>query len=276
MGRLFERPRITVLLAMLISLTLLTLNFRGGGTLSFVSVKGDVRQVVSPLRNSVNAGIDPVANFFSGAFNYSSVKKKNSELEKEIQRLKGNSYSYQALKSQLANVLALNHLSFVGSLPSIDAQVINFTPSNVQLSFEINRGSSAGIKLGDPVVAGTGLAGRVVEVASNSATVLMLTDPSFSAGVRISSKGTAALAQGQGPGLPMKLLYVTPGTTFTKNQVLTTSGLQGEIFPAGIPVGKVIRANIPPGSLEENVDVQPVVNYNTLEYVKVLLWTPGG
>ncbi len=276
MGRLFERPRITVLLTMLVSLTLLTLNFRGGGTLSFVSVKGDVRQVVSPLRNSLNSAIDPVANFFTGAFEYSSIKKKNSQLEKEIQSLKGDASSYGALKNELSSVLSLDHLSFVGTLPNVDAQVINFTPSNVQLSFEINKGSAAGIKLGDPVVGGAGLAGRVVEVAANSATVLMLTDPSFSVGVRISSNGTAALAQGQGPGLQMKLLYVTPGTTFTKNQVLTTSGLQGEIFPAGIPVGKVTNASIPPGSLEENVDVQPVVNYASLQYVKVLLWTPGG
>ncbi|SHE76411.1 rod shape-determining protein MreC [Ferrithrix thermotolerans DSM 19514] len=276
MGRLFERPRITVILAMLISLTLLTLNFRGGGTLSFVSVKGDVRQVVSPLRNSLNSIVDPVTNFFTGAVDYSSVKEKNAQLERELQTLKGEYNSFQALKDELAGVLALNHLSFVGSLPGTDAQVINFTPSNVQLSFEINKGFAAGIKLGDPVVGGTGLAGRVVEVASNSATVLMVTDPSFSVGVRISSNGNAALAQGQGPNLPLKLLYVTPGTTFVRDQVLTTSGLQGEIFPAGIPVGKVISASIPAGSLEESVSVKPVVNYANLQYVKVLFWTPGG
>lgn len=261
---------------MLISLTLITLNIRAGGSFSFVSVKGDVREVVSPLRNTLNGVVNPFSSFLTGAIDYGSLRKKEGQLEREVQTLKGGYYSYQSMKHQLSVISSLDHLPFWGSLSGVAAQVINFTPSNVQLSFEVNRGSAAGVRLGDPVVSGAGLAGRVVAVASNTSTVLMTIDPSFSAGVRLPSSGVAALAQGQGPGLPLKLLYVTPGTVFKKNEVLSTSGLQGEVFPSGIPVGRVTKAYIAPGSLQESVDLVPVVNYSSLEYVKILFWSPPG
>jgi rod shape-determining protein MreC len=104
----------------------------------------------------------------------------------------------------------------------------------------------------------------------------MVTDPSFAVGVRIQSSGKVALASGEGEGAALKVSLVTPGTRFFAHQVLTTSGLQGEIFPPGIPVGRVVRASDQPGNLQESVAMQPVVNYSSLQFVKILLWSPPG
>lgn len=274
MGRLFERPRVTVFLAVLISLTLITLNFRGGSRFSFVSAKGTVRDVVSPLRSALNTVFHPVSDVVSGMIDYGSVQKENERLRLQIQGMKGQQYRYQSEQRQLSTLLSLQKIPYAAAMAGTDAQVVNFTPSNLQLSFEIDKGSTQGIKLGNPVVTGSGLAGRVVAVASNTATVLMLTDPSFAVGVRIDSAGTVAIAEGQGVNQPVKVSLVTPGTKFQPNQILTTSGLQNEIFPPGIPVGRVTSATNPAGALEENVNMAPIVNYATLQYVRVLFWVP--
>lgn len=276
MGRLFERPRVTLLLAMLISMTLLTLNFRGGSTFSFVSAKAGVRDVVAPLRGGLNSIFRPISNVVSGAFEYGSLRSKNARLQNEVNALQGSALRYRDETRMVAQLLALQHIPFEGSIPSIDAQVINFTPTNQQLSFEIDKGTSSGLKLGNPVIGAKGLAGKVVAVSATTATVLMLDDPSFAVGVRLDTSGTPALAQGQGVNEPIRVSLVTPGTPFSHNQVLDTSGLQGEVFPPGIPVGRVIRASNPPGALQESVSLEPVVDYANLQFVKVLLWVAPG
>jgi rod shape-determining protein MreC len=267
---------VTLLLAMLISMTLLTLNFRGGSTFSFVSVKADVRDVVAPLRGGLNSIFRPVSNVVSGAFDYGSLRTKNARLQNELNALQGSALRYRSEARMVEQVLALQHIPFEGSIPSIDAQVINFTPTNQQLSFEIDRGTSSGLKLGNPVVGAKGLAGKVVAVSATTATVLMLDDPSFAVGVRLDTTGTPALAQGQGVNEPIRVSLVTPGTPFAHNQVLDTSGLQGEVFPPGIPVGRVVHASNPPGALQESVSLEPVVDYANLQFVKVLLWVAPG
>jgi len=53
-----------------------------------------------------------------------------------------------------------------------------------------------------------------------------------------------------------------------------TSGLQGSVFPPGVPVGKVRAAKVPPGSLQQEVSIDPLVDLTRLDFVKVLIWTP--
>jgi cell shape-determining protein MreC len=55
-----------------------------------------------------------------------------------------------------------------------------------------------------------------------------------------------------------------------------TDGLQGGLFPAGIPVGTIAG---PPtaarGSTEESASIAPLADLNELAYVDVVLWEPG-
>ena len=274
MWEVFKRPRATLLLAFLVSLTLMTLNFRGGSTFSFVSLKADVRDVVNPLRGGINSVFRPIADVVTGAFRYSTVRTQNLHLQNEINALKGESLKFGSAEAQLKRLTALEAIPFEGSIPGVSAPVIDFTPTNLQLTFESNKGYASGVKLGDPVVTGEGLAGKVVAVSSDTSTILMVTDPRFSVGVRLDPAGDVGLAAGTGQNDPMGVSYVTPGTTFVLDQILTTSGLQGEVFPPGIPVGKVIAAGNAAGSLQENVSIDPIVDYATLQYVRILLWSP--
>lgn len=274
MLKLFARPRITLLLLVLASMSLVTLNYRGGAKFSFVSIKAAVRDVVSPVRSTANGIFRPVGNFFTGAFEYGSTKAKLAQVQNELDQLKLVQYSQLDAQRQLDQLLTLSKIQFAQGIPSIEAQVVGQTPTNIQLSFELNKGSSQGVKLGMVVVGGSGLAGRVVAVSSGTSTVLMLSDPNFVAGVRYGKGGNIALATGQGVNLPLKLGLIDPGSNIRVGQVLVTSGLQGEIYPAGIPVGVVSSVSNPIGGLQEQVLVKPLVNYSNLQFVKILEWAP--
>ena len=274
-GPVFRRPRITLIVILLISLSLLTASYRGEPPV-ITSAKGLVRSVVTPLRQAATAVISPVYDVVAGAFEYSSVKAQNQRLQSEVATLKNRRFADQGAQAALNSLTATLHLSYAGSIKSTAAQVISYTPSNLQLSVEINKGSHQGVHVGNPVVAAYGLVGRVVAVSADSSTVLLVDDPNFAAGVRIQPSRQLGLAVGQGSARSLSVQLVDPGTVLKKGEVAYTSGLQGEIYPPGIPVGRVADAYTAPGALQEHVDLTPVVNLASLYFVSVLDWLPAG
>jgi len=56
--------------------------------------------------------------------------------------------------------------------------------------------------------------------------------------------------------------------------VVLTSGLEGSLYPAGIPVGEVRTVRHPAGSLQLDITVNPAADLDHLNFVKVVQWTP--
>ncbi|MHB8504385.1 MAG: rod shape-determining protein MreC, partial [Acidimicrobiales bacterium] len=148
--------------------------------------------------------------------------------------------------------------------------------SNFAASVTIGRGRSSGILAGQPVVAGGGLAGSVTAVTAHTATVELITDPLFVVGVRL-PEGNTGSAAGQGPGGALRVTVLAasaPTPTLRKGAILSTSGLQMEDVPPGIPVGRIATVSVPPGETEPVATLTPLVNAARLGYVDVLLWSP--
>jgi cell shape-determining protein MreC len=72
----------------------------------------------------------------------------------------------------------------------------------------------------------------------------------------------------------MPVDLVLPGVKLKAGDTLVTSGLQLERFPGDIPVGTVHSVTQPPGALQENVTISPVVDLSKLEFLQVLQWSP--
>ena len=52
-----------------------------------------------------------------------------------------------------------------------------------------------------------------------------------------------------------------------------TSGLEASAYPPEIPVGKVHSSSKAPGAVEQEITVDPAVDFARLEFVRVLLWS---
>ena len=154
------------------------------------------------------------------------------------------------------------------------AQVIDIGSANFEQSIEINRGAGDGVVVGQPVVSGGGLIGKVTSVSTNLATVDLIDDPSFTVGVRVVRTGVVGAASGLGQGNPLQIEDVNVGAGVKRGDALVTSGLQVEDFPPGIPVGTVASVSSPPGGLQLEISANPYANLVNLQFVRVLLWSP--
>lgn len=268
------RPRFILLLLVLTAVTLLTLDGRGTGSGVIDRVRQTARDAFAPVGEAADSVLEPVGNFFEGMIHYGDLKAENARLREQNEELRGKALQAQDADRERRALLDQQDLSFVGDIPRVRARVVTMAASNFEYTVEIDRGTSDGVAKGMPVVAGAGLVGRVVDASKSRATVLLVTDTTFSVGVRLSTSGDVGVATGHGSRAPLRVDLIDPATKVDAGEVVVTSGLQQSVFPPGIPVGKVATAKTPPGSLQQQVTVEPVVDLQRLEFVTVLQWSP--
>jgi rod shape-determining protein MreC len=268
------RHRFLLLLLVLTSITVITVDVRGGGSGVLESFRQAARDAFAPVQHATDRATAPIGDFFGGIFRYGDVKAENARLRRQLAEARGTEAGAANAERERRELLALNKLTFAEGIPSVAARVVATSPSNFQLTVEIDRGIPEGVQKGMPVVTGAGLAGRVVAVSQQRATVVLLSDPSFNVGIRLSTSGDVGVARGNGAHQPLPVDLVDTGTKVSAGEVVTTSGLQGSVFPPGVPVGRVRAAKVPPAALQQQIDVDPIVDLGRLDYVKVLLWQP--
>jgi rod shape-determining protein MreC len=121
------------------------------------------------------------------------------------------------------------------------------------------------------VVAPEGLVGKVIRADSNSSIVLLLIDPQAGARGRIEDKGFTGNIRGNGADEPLSLRSVHPEANVSEGDEVVTSGFDDGIFPPSIPIGRVIRASGESAALEQVIDIEPFVDFNALDFVRILL-----
>ena len=265
--------RLTLVMLILASATIITINYRGDARSTISALRNTARDVVSPLQRLISDILHPVGDFFSGAVNYGGAENENRVLREENARLRRQVAESGVATQQLSQLLTQLHLPFVENLRAVQAQVINQSPSNFDQEIEIDQGTSDGVGTGMPVVAGAGLAGSIVSASAHTAMVELVTDPRSGVGVRFGNN-QFAVAAGQGPGDPLALQFVQSGEVVHKGEVVTTSGLLGGAYPADLPVGTVSSVQKTPGAYTVGASVTPFVDFGDLQYVTVLQWLP--
>jgi len=268
-----RRPRFVLAVLVLASVSLITLDVRGGGKNTISHVKSWASDVFDPLRSAVDSATRPVANFFAGAFEASSVQTDNAKLRAQLGTMEEQLDQQRDLEYRVAELQNLYNLRFANGVPEVVADVVDLGTSNFAQTIDLDKGTSSGVDVGMPVVSGQGLIGFVSQASSGASTVQMVTDPGSSVSVRYGSGGVAVVG-GQGPGRPLTVDYVEPGTAIAKGELLVTSGLSDGVYPEGIPVARVLSASDVTGSVQENVTAQPLADMANPQYVAVLEWEP--
>ncbi|HUC37387.1 MAG TPA: rod shape-determining protein MreC [Acidimicrobiales bacterium] len=281
MGRR-KRPRrsrrsLTIGLLVLASITIITLDYRGGGHGAVSALKRAAHDTFAPVQSGVDAVVRPIGSFLAGAVHYGSVQNQNAKLRAEIGRLEQQVLQGAASRQELKTLEQLDHLPWANGIPTVTAQVVGLNTSDFASTIRLGVGTSSGVEVGMPVSGGAGLVGQVTEAWSSGSTVRLITDPRSAVSVRYGSGASAgdALMVGAGPGKALSVQYIVPGTALRRRELLTTSGLQNASYPPDVPVATVTSYSSTPSSTQETVSAQPVADLPALQFVDVMLWEPG-
>ena len=242
------RSKFTLVLLVLTSITLLTLDFRGFGPLQ--NARSSVLGVFSPVGDFFGGVFEPVGDAWSGAFDQRDLAKENEELRRQIDDLEGQLTGGEVAKESNRKLLEQAGIEYLGDVQTVQARVVGGSISNFDTTITIDRGESSGIRVDMPVVTGRGLVGRVVQTSSNSATVELLTSGDFAVGfTAVGSKvSTQGVLTGVSDGGLLRGTVDVSGDV-SPGQLLVTSGTLGSPYPQGIPIGSVSAVSDQPSSL---------------------------
>ena len=274
--------RLVVVTLVSISLVTITLDYRQGDS-GPLAAMGDVAlAVISPLQEAVSKATKPIGNFFSTLVRLPSIRHDNEELRGRVSELERDIATTTDVSARLNELEALLGLreSLGPGLSTTGAQVIANGVSNFEWTITIDKGSSDGLAEGMPVVAAAGLVGRVMQVTSDSAVVLLILDPdSFVAG-RLDVSRTTGLVSGEAEH-DLRMALVDTETEVQPGEQIVTAGYQipgiaEGVFPPGILIGSVSRVLPNEADLEKFITIRPAVDFSALDVVLVVLSDGSG
>lgn len=123
------------------------------------------------------------------------------------------------------------------------------------------------VETNQPVVAASGLVGRVVLVTGPYAKVQLISDRSASVGVMIERTRRQGVLRGAGRGA-LELDFVPLQADVRAGDAVVTAGIDG-VYPRGIPVGRVVAVE-PGDELFHRIRVTPSVEFGLLDQVYIL------
>jgi rod shape-determining protein MreC len=274
------KPRSTrLLLVVLVSLSLavITVDYRQGPDGPLAGLGRTSLSLMAPLQRAVTNATRPVSDFFVSIAHLPSLSRENRDLKEEVAGLRTDIAGRTALEGELDRVLQLLGLTNSSEFPLVNAQVIGQGPSNFENVITIDRGFEDGIEVDMPVVTGgdTGarLVGRVIAVASNAATVMLVTDRDAATAARLVGTRQVGLLEGQGDA-DMVMSFLKKDVAVEPGDLVETNGYQNGLYPPGITIGEVSRFVPATSTAELYVTVRPAVDFSTLDYIAVVLKPP--
>ena len=261
-----------MILLILTAITLLTLSGRGFAPLD--SARATVSSAISPVGDAARWVMTPFSDAWNAAFDQGELARQNERLTQENDRLRGDITQGSVATQQLQELLQLVGIPFVGDTEVVHTRVVSGTAGNFGETIELDKGSSAGIVKGMPVITGRGLIGRVKIVGEDRCTVELITSGSFRVGFLVIGTSAVGVAEGVGRPSVLRGTNIDVAQRVSEGQVVVTAGLRGSTFPPNIPIGTLGSVRSDEGSRQTSVDIDLFASTRDLTYADVVLWTP--
>lgn len=270
MYRRSTRQRLALAALLAATATVVTLDFREnpGGPLE--RVQDLAISVVAPLQEGIGTVFEPVGEFLSGFGRMGTLKQENERLASELELLKAQQRRMPEIlreNTRLKELVKQKDWTAGVTLPS---RVIGTGPSNHEWTVFLDKGAEDGVKVGMAVVSAEGLVGRTLLVAGRYSKVLLAIDPQHSVGARLTGSSETGVVSG-GSEEDLKFEFIDAKTVIRDGETVVTSGYDKGVYPPGIPIGRVSKAQKASHGLTKSALVKPMVDFSRLDTVMILL-----
>jgi rod shape-determining protein MreC len=276
------RRRLVVGVLVLASLVLISLSFRSDDSGPLSGVQSAGATALRPFAVGLERVAQPFRDVYGWADSLLSARSEAEELRAEVQELR-----QRAIQSEFAlqeNVYLRELLDYIdgprfpADFDPVPAEVTGRPNGAFTQAIVIAAGSKNGIRVNDPVVSADGLVGVVIRVAPRSARVQLLTDEEAAASaIDLRTGATGIVRHARGTRETLVLDRVRKQDVVRRGNEIVTAGWRAgslsSLYPKGIPIGKVTSVGQTDTDLYQQVQVDPYVDFGSLDAVLVLVPT---
>lgn len=233
-------------------------------------VRAALSMPLAPLQYMVSWPMQLIDNVGNLLSTHDALVKENLDLKAQQLLLKAQVQRLLAIESENNQLKALMRSSAQVRGKVLIAQLLAVDSDPFVNQVVVDKGSSDGIFIGQPVLDASGVMGQVIHVGPLNSRVLLVNDTHSGVPVQNTRNGIRAVAVGDSYSGKMHLVNVPQTVDIQVGDVLVTSGL-GEHYPEGYPVGEVVSVSKDPGLQFATIEVQPSAHLDRSRQV-LLIW----
>ena len=270
--------RLVLAVLVLGALALLTISFRSPTSGALHSIQGAGSSALRPFQIAA----DRVARPFRDSYDYmsglASAKSENGKLRAELQRYRAQALANKAAARKAVQLEGLLNYeqgpTFPKGFRAVNASVTSFASGPFNQQIAIAAGTDSGIRINTPVVTADGLVGRVTNAYSSTSVVTLVTDADSAVAARDLNTSVTGLIQ-HGQGGTLILDQVPKQARVQKGDEIVTDGTRDprypDLYPYGIPIGRVVSVGIQDTATYLQVEVEPYAQLGSLDSVAALV-----
>jgi rod shape-determining protein MreC len=274
-----RRRRAVLAIFVALSIAILTAYFGESGGGVFHTLQRGAQEAFAPIETGATRALKPVRDFFGWAGDTIDAKDENEALRKEVQQLRSELAEAQTAVRDSGQLKAIAELHAENYFPQatrpVTARVIAKSPTVWHSSVKIDKGTSDGVRVDQPVIAAGGLVGKITSATGGTAEVRLLTDGQSGVSAQVFPEGVSGVVRPE-VGDPDDLLLenVESSRRVTENTLVITSGFTSSrlesLFQRGIPIGRVSKVDFDELETYQRVHVKPFADFRQLDIVQVL------
>ena len=248
------------LICLILSLILFSVMFLQPKTGS--SIRLLVTDIVSPALAVISRPFQNVAATISSVSGVAELKAENAKLSAENARLKEWYQTALMLQAENQSLHKLLNFKMDRDHKFVTARVVSDASNAFVKTLLLSAGQKDGVQKNQAVLAGEGMAGRIIEVGKNSSRILLLTDINSRVPVIIEGTNQKAILVGNNSDL-LELKHIPDDAGISEGMRVVTSG-HGGVFLPGLPIGRISVGG------REKLSVRPYTNMDRVTHVRVL------
>jgi rod shape-determining protein MreC len=237
-------------------------------------------RALDPVRETIGGIGAGIAGVFGTIGEIDRLRSENDDLRRRVASAEQRIAELQEAAAENAELRQLLGLTQTLKMDLLPVRVISRDPSNFTWDIGIDAGSDVGVAVGMPVVGsaqgGAGaLAGTVVEVGTDTATVRLIVDTRSSV-VAVDQRSRAlGLVQGQLGG-QLVMVQVDITDQLVEGDSVVTAGLQlaggaaRSPYPKGLLIGILQAVQRDSNALTQTGFVRPAMDFRTVDRLLVV------
>ncbi|HYN79105.1 MAG TPA: rod shape-determining protein MreC [Lamprocystis sp. (in: g-proteobacteria)] len=261
-------PTFRVILAVILSLGLVIADHRYQ---QLGALRSTLALVAYPLQLLADLPIHYAREAQGRLADERQLRHQNAALRRDNVLLSGRLQQLASLEAENMRLRDLLGSSFKIGERVLIAEILDVDLVDYRQQVLINKGSTSGVFVGQPVLDANAVMGQVIGVTPSSATVLLITDAAHALPVQVNRNGLRTIAAGTGLSQELELLHIPKNADIRAGDLLVTSGMGGR-FPAGYPVARVTAVGHEPDNPFTAVKAEPTARLDRSREV-LLVWT---
>ncbi len=225
----------------------------------------------SPMQSSVTYVKTRTSNFFEHYIMNINASQNNTKLQKTVADLKDQVFSFEQVSKENKRLKELLQFGGELDLQKVLAQIIAWDANSDFKVLRINKGKADGIELQSSVVTSVGLVGYIFRLTDHYADIITILDPNNRVDALVERTRSHGIVEGYSRNRAI-MKYLAGTEPVILGDLVLSSGL-GNIYPKGLKIGKITKVERESYGITQSIEIEPVVNFSTLEEVVVLVGT---